>query len=162
MKINGKKKVTLNYTVKDESMNVVDQGDNVKFIIGVGSLLPQFEKNLEGLDVSDEKEFVLEPAQAYGEYNLAYIQKVPLKNFNENERAMLKVGKTLQMYTPEGTPMIAKVKEITDTDVTFDFNHPLAGKKLTFNVKILNVEEPTKGEIEHGHVHDSEHHHHEE
>ncbi len=144
MKIEGKKEVTMNYSVKDENGTVVDHGDNVKFVVGAGSLLPHFEENLNGMSEGDKKEFVLKPNEAYGEYKLELIQKVPRSKFNDQENELLVKGKTLQMYTKDGMPLIATVKEVDDKDVTFDFNHPLAGKTLTFNVEIVKVSEPTQ------------------
>ncbi len=63
-------------------------------------------------------------------------------------------------HTPDGKPVPFVIREVRDEDVTIDFNHPLAGKNLKFDVELVDVRDATKEELEHGHVHGPDGHHH--
>jgi peptidylprolyl isomerase len=90
------------------------------------------------MEVGEEKELRLEPAQAYGEYSEARIDTVSRDLVQANMMEM-EIGKIFVVQTPHGQQMHAKIIDLTDDEVTFDLNHPLAGKALTFRIKVVEV-----------------------
>ena len=160
MKVENNKKVTIEYTAMDENGNVFDTNvgkEPLKIIVGAENVVPGFEKNLIGMEENEEKEFDVSPEEGYGPYMPELVKEVEKERIPNSEN--LEKGMFVQLQSQEGYPVIAFVKDVTDKTVTFDLNHPFAGKSLHFKVKVLNVEEPTKEELLHGHVHDGTHHH---
>ncbi len=156
-KISRNKVVKIAYELFDADTGEKIEESQYSYIHGTGTMIPALEKELEGLGVGDEKEVVLEAKDAYGEYNMDLVQQVPLDAFG---------GETPQentvyyAQTPEGEVLPFTVKKVEGDNVTIDMNHPLAGKKLKFRVKVLEVRDATAEELEHGHVHEDGHGHH--
>ncbi|MEM4500098.1 MAG: peptidylprolyl isomerase [Candidatus Woesearchaeota archaeon] len=146
MKVDKNTKVKAQYELwVDEQM--IDSSDDAELFVGFNMLIPGFETRILGLQENEETEFDVPPEEGFGQYKLELIQSVPLNQFSEKERAMLVKGKVLQLYA-RGVPLIAVVKDVTPTDVVFDFNHPLAGKTLHYKVKIISIEPITKEEVD--------------
>lgn len=152
MKINNGKVVSFHYTLKDNEGQVLDQsGDNPLFYLhGHKNIIPGLESALEGKGANDELTVTVQPKDAYGEIEPQLVQDIPRAEFPDNES--LEVGMQFQMDTPNG-PAIIMVKNLTDSVITVDGNHPLAGTTLNFEVKVANVREASAEELEHGHVH---------
>ena len=112
------------------------------FIVGKGQMIPGFEEELMGAVKGDKKTFELEPERAYGEHDPEGVQKVPKDQFPPD----IQVGMVLAAEMENGQQIPLKVVEITDEEVTIDFNHMLAGKGLTFEVEIMDVNEQPKKE----------------
>lgn len=147
MKINGKKHVGLAYTLTLDSGEEVDRsepGRPLEFICGVGQIIPGLEKELDGRDAGESFQVVVEAEDGYGPYNESAVQDIPRTAFPE--KLDLEVGMVFQAHGPHG-PTTIRVKEIKEDVVVGDFNHPLAGQRLNFDVEIISVREPTDEEL---------------
>jgi len=110
----------------------------MSFIVGTGQLISGFENGVLNMTVGEEKTLKLSPDEAYGEYNEEYLVPVP-KSDLENASIVPEIGKQV------GTLMgVATIVDITDSNVTLDFNSPLAGKNLTFDVTVVSIEKASK------------------
>lgn len=155
MIIEDKTTVTLTYEVRPESKEgqVADKADEsnpLKFICGIGLMLPAFESNIKGKKAGDEFEFHLTNEEAYGAYYEEAVFDVPKKIFEVESKfndEMVKVGVYIPMMDNQGNQRNGKVVEIKEDNVTMDFNHPLAGAELYFSGKILSVTETTEEEL---------------
>ena len=108
-----------------------------KLVMGDGSLTANFEKCLLGLAQGDEKSFELAPEDAFGQPNPDNIYHVDRTKFSAEAPAQ--VGAIIAFTQPDGTELPGVVREVHGQSVTIDFNHPLAGQHLTFEVEILEV-----------------------
>ncbi len=166
MEIKANTVVKMHYkgTLEDGSVFDTSEGrEALEFIYGVGMIIPGLEEGLQGLKVGDKKKVENIPAEkAYGQRQDEAMQEMPKDQLPEEIRSQVQPGMQLAAQGPHGVVpvVVADVKEDT---VVMDFNHPLAGKSLTFEVEITEVREATPEELSHGHVHgpDGHHHHHE-
>lgn len=145
MEIGPNTYVTLDYTVhteKDEFVDSSEYNGPLEFIYGEGAILEVLEKELEGLTVGDEKTIKLKPAEAYGDYDKEAVTQLPRDKFPEEQE--IKKDMEFIAQLPDGEERVVKVKEISDQGVTLDFNHPLAGKTLKFNVFVQEVREASE------------------
>lgn len=155
------KVITINYTLKDKEGNLLDSTDNggpFSFITGNMQVLPGLEEALVSMIIGSKKNIKLAAADAYGEYDENAIQKVNRSLFPEE--AELETGMTYFAHSPEGQHFQFVITKIENDDITVNFNHPLAGKNLEFDVELLDVRDATPEEISHGHVHGPGGHHH--
>ena len=120
-------------TVFDSSM--VEGRDPLTATLGQGQLISGFESGLIDMSVGDTKEVQIDPSDAYGEYLPNMEQEVPL----ENMPGEVSAGMQLQAQTEMG-PIILTVKEVKESTVVLDANHPLAGKKLIFDLEVLEIQ----------------------
>jgi FKBP-type peptidyl-prolyl cis-trans isomerase SlyD len=153
MIIEKNKVVYMHYTLKDSDGETIDSsagGEPLPFIQGLGNIIPGLEKELEGKKVGDKVTAVIPAEQGYGEVSDTLVQLIPLASFPDKDQVVMNA--TFQLQTPEG-PVTATVKSIDGDDVKLDFNHPLAGVELHFDVEVTEVREPTEEETAHGHVH---------
>jgi FKBP-type peptidyl-prolyl cis-trans isomerase SlpA len=139
-KITQNSTVTVNYTGKLEDGTIFDTSlaegrEPLKAKLGEGQLIPGFESGLIDMGIGESKTVEIEPTEAYGEYNDSLIIEVSKDQVPENVEA----GMMLQTFGPMG-PSIVKVLEIKDDVVAIDANHPLAGKKLIFELEVVGVE----------------------
>lgn len=144
MKIQNNAFVAVQYTLSLDSGEVVDRsepGDPLTFLAGAGHIIPGFEKNLEGMAVGDSKKFTLEPADGYGERSDDMLLEVPLNRFPDEVE--IKAGMTF--HGPGGRTF--NVTAVKGEVVTVDANHPLAGERLHFDVKVETVREPTEEDM---------------
>ena len=134
--------------------------DPLTFIIGHGQMIPGFETNIEGAKIGEKRTFTLTADEAYGEREDAALMKIPRSEFAQlEEGAKLEVGMTL-VATMQHGPAPFNITELTDDEVTADFNHKLAGEALTFEVEIIELRDASVEELSHGHVHGPGGHHH--
>lgn len=146
--------VFFNYTLTDSEGNTLDQspeGQPLAYLHGHSNIIPGLEKQLEGKNAGDKLVAVVEPAEAYGEYQEAAVQEVPREQFQGVED--IQVGMQFQAQADNGQAMMVAVTAVSDDIITIDANHPLAGKQLTFDVEITEVREGSEEEIAHGHIH---------
>ena len=140
-------KVKVHYTGKLDNNFVFDSSKAVEgndkfgtdrepleFTVGEGMLIPGFENSVIGLNVGDKKTIELNPEDAYGDLRDDLINEVPRENLPEG----VEVGQTLQAQTEQG-PIMVVVKELNETTAKIDANHPLAGKKLFFELEVVEV-----------------------
>ncbi|MGJ1204015.1 FKBP-type peptidyl-prolyl cis-trans isomerase [Sphingobacterium lactis] len=158
MAVENNNVVTLNYvlhTIEDNGEKTfVEQttAENpLTFLYGVGMMLPKFEENIAGLNVGDKKSFELEATDAYGERDDRAIAQLPADMFKET--GLPPVGEVLPLQDNQGNQFRAVVVEVTPEAVVADLNHPMAGKKLNFDIEILASREATPEELSHGHAH---------
>lgn len=114
----------------------VEGREPIEFKVGDGNLIPGFETGVVGMAVGDSKKVVIESEDAYGDYVEELCFTVPLGNLPEG----VTEGTVLQVMTPNG-PAFAKVVELNENDAKVDHNHMLAGKRLTFEIEVVNIEE---------------------
>lgn len=139
IRINHDTEVTLHFTLKLPGGDVVDSTLGkapATFKVGDGSLLPGFESSLFGLKAGDQRTFEIEPERGFGPGSPQNIQTVPRNQFNEME---LEPGLLVIFKDAAGGEMPGVVKTIHESIVEVDFNHPLAGKIITFEVEIIEV-----------------------
>ncbi len=130
--------------------------DPMVFLYGTGSMIPKFEAEIAGKKVGDKAEFGILAAEAYGELDEKAKVKLPIDLFKVEgavDMEMLKIGNVLPMQDGDGNRMDGTVIDVTETEVSMDFNHPMAGIDLFFEIEITDVREATKEELEHGHAH---------
>ena len=108
----------------------------LEYTQGTGQIIPGLEKALIGLKVGDKKSVDIEPKEAYGEINPQARRRIPKTSLQDIEK--LKVGDVVGASSG-GQSFRAIISEIGATEVELDFNHPLAGKKLHFDVEIVAV-----------------------
>ena len=145
--------VKFNYTLKDDEGNILDQspeGQPLAYLHGHSNIIPGLEQQLEGKSAGERVNAVVEPVDGYGEYQELAVQKVPRDNFQGVED--IQAGMQFQSEAG-GQVMLVTVTDVNDEEVTVDANHPLAGKRLTFDVEIQEVRAATEDELNHGHVH---------
>jgi len=137
-------KVTVEYEGKLEDGTVFDSskhGDHshpLEFVVGSGNLIKGFDENVVGMKKDEEKEFEIMPEDAYGSYREELKQDVPREILPKDPEP--KEGMSLIMKTPEGGQFPVKISKVEKDTVTIDLNHPLAGKKLYFKVKVIEIE----------------------
>lgn len=146
--------VAIDYTLTDAEGQVLDSSEGrgpLSYLHGAGNIIPGLERALEGKAEGEKVQVEVPPEEGYGQRDDNLIQKVPKKLFAET--AEPEPGMQFQAQSPQGTQLLTVV-EVEDEQVTVDANHPLAGKKLNFDVAVVNVREATDDELEHGHVHE--------
>lgn len=151
--------VSMEYTLKVDGV-VADSSEGhepLEYLHGAGNIIPGLEREMTGMAVGDSKDVMVSAVEGYGEQDESAFMDVPRDQF-PNEIPM-KVGTELQVQNKAGQPMFARIDEVNDTNVRLNFNHPLAGKDLYFNVKVVGLREATSEEKEHGHAHGPSHHH---
>jgi FKBP-type peptidyl-prolyl cis-trans isomerase SlpA len=131
--------VTLHFAIKLENGDVVDSTFDKQpatFNVGDGSLLPGFETVLYGLKSGDQRSLSIAPEQGFGQPNPQNVQMLPRSQFAAME---LSEGLLVIFNDAANAELPGVVKAFDDNQVTIDFNHPLSGKNLTFDVEIIEV-----------------------
>ena len=142
-RISNGKLISIEYTLTLDDKKVIDSnvgGQPLDFTQGSHQIIPGLETALEGMKVGESKQVTVAPEQAYGPVNPKAIQEVQIDKIPEEAR---KVGSQLQAKSPDGRMVHPRVVEVKEKVVMLDFNHPLAGKKLFFDVKILDIKAET-------------------
>lgn len=145
--------VTLDYKliVEDEMLESTEDGEPILFIQGIGQIIPGLENALYGMEVGDQKTVIVQPEDAYGEYDPESLQEAKKEEFSEE--IPLDVGTFLDLDDDEGDILSAQIIAAEEDTVTLDFNHPLAGKTLTFEITLTDLRPASEEELDHGHVH---------
>jgi FKBP-type peptidyl-prolyl cis-trans isomerase 2 len=136
--------VSFDYTLTDETGQVVDTSKGkapLLYVHGQGQIIPGLEKELTGMTVGGEKKVTVKPEDAYGPVDPAAFREVPKEALPAEA---LKIGTMLLAQGPGGQGVPVRVHEIKETTVVMDFNHPLAGKTLSFDVKITGIKDSGK------------------
>lgn len=114
-----------------------DRGETLSFQVGSGQVVKGFDDALLGMSVGDTKTIQLTPENAYGDPVQEAIQEVPMSSFPEGTE--LTEGVTIIGQNGQGQQMMGRVVGLTDTTATIDFNHPLAGKNLNFEIELVSI-----------------------
>ena len=141
--ISDGKTISLEYTLTLEDKKVLDTnvgGDPLNFTQGSHQIIPGLETALEGMKVGESKQVTVNAEQGYGPINPKAVQEVPIDKIPEEAR---KIGAQLQGKDAQGRMVQARVSEVKEQVVMLDYNHPLAGKTLLFDVKILDIQTAT-------------------
>ncbi|WP_272008576.1 FKBP-type peptidyl-prolyl cis-trans isomerase [Roseovarius sp. ZX-A-9] len=132
--------VHIHYTGTLADGTVFDSSDGrepLKFEVGSGQIIPGLDTALPGMSLGDKKVVEVAADDAYGQPDPAALQQVPREGIPAD--IPLDLGTQLQVQTPEGQAMPVTVVEVTDTHVTLDANHFLAGKDLTFAIELVAI-----------------------
>ena len=132
--------VSLQYSLSEEDGKLIESNkgkDPLKYTHGSKQIVPGLEKELTGMKVGGEKRVKVKPEDAYGVVNSKAFQEVPKEQIPANG---LKVGATLAAKGPHGQEIPVRIHEIKEKTVVLDLNHPMAGKTLLFDIKILDVQ----------------------
>jgi peptidylprolyl isomerase len=134
----------VHYTGKLEDGTIFDSSDGrqpLEFQVGNGQVIPGFDQAIEGMELHEEKKFLLKSADAYGPTREDLKQDFPLDILGGKEVA---VGQELWFKSPQG-PVPGKILSVEPSTITVDFNHPLAGRDLEFSVKLVGISDsPTQ------------------
>ncbi len=146
--------VRFDYVLRLDDGSEIDrsaENDPLPYLHGSNNIIPGLEKAMSGLGIGDEKRVMVQPAEGYGEYNPANKQIVPItafpKGFNIEE------GENVQIDDEAtGKAVTASIESVLTDKVVLDLNHPLAGEKLFFSVKVVDIRGATKEELANGQV----------
>lgn len=151
--------VALTYELYDTDGVLVEKTDApVEYLHGgYAGIFPVVERELDGKDVGDTCRVLLEPDDAFGEYDAGLVHLEARDKFPDN----LAIGMQFEGESQEsGEKLVYTVTDISDEKVVVDGNHPLAGRTLRFDCTVTAVRAATNDEITHGHVHGAHGHHH--
>lgn len=145
--------IAFNYVLKNTQGDLIDASEPnqpMPFLTGRGQIIPGLESEIINLTEGDKKVISVPAAQAYGEVRADMVMEVPKEELAH--LADLQVGSHLQLQLGEGVKIVT-VSKISDSHVTLDGNHPLAGTDLVFDIEVALVREATADEVLHGHAH---------
>ena len=153
--------VRLDYTLTLGGGEVYDSSEEsgpLDYLQGHGQLIPGLEQALYDMAVGDEKDVVVTPDLAYGEYDPEAVQELPRDMFPPEME--LESGMAIDLYDEDAEEELeATVEDVDDDTVVVNFNHPLAGETLNFHVRIVGIRPATPEELDHGHAHADGHSH---
>jgi peptidylprolyl isomerase len=132
--------VQVNYTGKLEDGTIFDSSEGrepLEFTLGADQMIPGFEKAILGMKVGETKTFTIPAKEAYGNHRDDLVMEIPRAELPENLNPQ--VGQQLQSTRSDGMIIVVTVIEVSDTKITVDANHPLAGKDLTFEVELVSI-----------------------
>lgn len=152
--------VLMEYTlhVDNQEIDSSKGQDPLQFLVGHGNIISGLEREMIGMQVGDSKDVVIQPVDGYGEFDEEAFMSVPRGAFPKD--IPVEEGTELTVRDDAGQARYARIDAIDGDNVTLNFNHPLAGDELHFSVKVVGLREPTEEELEHGHVHQGDGHHH--
>ena len=138
---NKNDKVKVEYIGKLDDGSVFDEskeGKPLEFVVGIGQMIPGFDKAVEGMKLNEEKTFTLTPEEAYGKRDTNYVKDFPRESFPPDANPA--VGTVIGVTSSSGGKRPVKILNVTDKVITVDLNHPLAGENITFSIKVVSIE----------------------
>lgn len=145
------KVIGIEYTLKDaktgEQLDTNVGQTPLEFVSGKGQIIKGLEDKLVNMSANEEADVLVEAKDGYGEYNEEAVQTLPKEQFAGIE---LSEGMSLYGQGEHGETIQVVVKSFDDTNVTIDYNHPMAGKTLMFSVAILSLRDATEEEVQSG------------
>lgn len=137
--------VAMNYTLTDDEGELIDSSQQpLVYLHGHGNIIPGLEEALEGAESGQQRSVVVEAAEAYGEVDPGAIVSIPSDTVPEGVE--LTPGMVVMADTPSG-PVQLTVREVNEDNIVVDGNHPLAGKRLHFEVEIVEVRAASHAEL---------------
>jgi FKBP-type peptidyl-prolyl cis-trans isomerase SlyD len=152
--------VSLEYRLHLGDGKIIDEsdpGEPLVYLHGYEEIVPGLEKALEGKKAGESLKVEVSPEEGYGEYDPEGVEEVPREDFPPDME--LEAGGIVSATDDDGEEVDFLVKEVRPKTVVVDFNHPLAGKTLHFEVTVREVRAATAEELEHGHAHAPGHEH---
>lgn len=145
--------VTLDYTltVDGEVVDTSEGNEPIQFIQGQEHIVKGLERELYGMSVGESKSVVVDPENGYGDFEPEAGMEISKEEFPAD--FPVQPGVELQLQNQEGEIVNARIDSVGDDSVRLDFNHPLAGKDLHFEVEVVDLRQATDEEVDHGHVH---------
>ncbi|MFQ5658095.1 MAG: peptidylprolyl isomerase [Candidatus Methylomirabilales bacterium] len=140
MKARQRDKVRVHYKGTLEDGTVFDSSEGrepLEFEVGAGQVIEGFEKGVMGMKEGEEKQLSLPPEKAYGPHREDRVGKLPKEQVPDPN---VQPGSSIQVQTKEGGLIQAKVLQVEEDGVVVDINHPLAGKTLNFEVRLVGLE----------------------
>ena len=153
LKVDDRQVVSMDYTLRVDG-EIVDSSEGQKpleFLQGVGNIIPGLEQELYEMEIGQSKQVVVAAVDGYGEFQAEAVVNVPKSEFPE--QIPVEIGTELQVRGQNGETLYGRISKIEDDNVELNFNHPLAGKELHFDVTITALREASDEELLHGHVH---------
>lgn len=144
MKAEKGSKVKVEYEGKFENGTVFDSSNKtgksvpLEFVVGEGKVVKGFDEAVLGMEEGEEKEFKILPEDGYGKIRDDLKQEIPKTNLPQDKEP--EKGMVLMLSNPKGQQFPAIIDEVKETTIVLDLNHPLAGKKLFFKIKLLSIE----------------------
>jgi FKBP-type peptidyl-prolyl cis-trans isomerase 2 len=141
MKAEEGKIVTIHYTLKLENGRIFESTEYeppMSYTHGSGEIVSGMEKGIEGMEVGESKSFVVKPKDGYGEVTLDSLLTVPREHVPQEAR---EVGSEVTAMGPKGQQITGIVYEVRENTLVVDFNHPLAGVDLYFDVSVISIED---------------------
>ncbi len=148
-----KRVLAFNYVLKGPTGEILDQSEKnqpLPFLEGSGQILPKLEEQILDMKEGDKKNVKLSPADAYGDIRDNMFMEVPKEELAHLPE--LAIGVHLRLELGEGAHIV-RITKVSDSHVTLDGNHPLAGQPLEFDIEMSLVREATAEELQHGHPH---------
>ena len=160
MKIADNHVVTLNYTLTDNEGEIIDQAQDSSFVYlhGAHNIISGLENALTGKSVGDALSVKVSPEDGYGVRDDSRVEDVPREMFPDDQE--ITAGMVFHAEGPDGESITVTVVSADGDTVKIDSNHALAGIDLNFEVEVMGIREAEQVEIDHGHVHGPEGHHH--
>jgi len=153
--------VSFHYTLKNKNGEVLDSSNDsspLTFLEGTGQIIPGLERAMLLLSVGDKREITVPAKDAYGEHDANLKLEVPVEQFPKDHG--LKMGDMFRAGPSEEESRVFQVIGLSETHVSLDGNHPLAGQDLFFSVEVTAARPATQEEMSHGHAHGPGGHHH--
>lgn len=150
--------VSMDYTLRVDG-KMVDSSEGhapLEYLHGAANIIPGLEREMEGMAIGDSKTVIVAAQDGYGEEDEEAFLEAPRSNFPAD--MPLKPGVEMELKGPDDHPMYARIERVEGETVVLNMNHPLAGKELHFDVKVVGLRDATGEEKEHGHVHGGHHH----
>lgn len=133
--------VKVHYTGKFDDGEIFDSsegGEPLAFTVGAGQVIPGFDQALLGMQIGETKNVVIPADEAYGEREDGLVQTIRRDQFRLGDVEPV-VGMALEMRTPDGQGIPMVITDVTETSVTLDANHPLAGETLHFALQLVEI-----------------------
>ena len=134
-------RVKVHYTGSLNDGTIFDKSkeeEPLEFTVGSGQVIPGFDKAVEGMKLNEEKKVTLKTEDTYGKRDETAIREFPKSSLPENFKP--EKGMVIRLQNQTGRAIPGRITDITENNITIDLNHPLAGKDLTFNIKVIGIE----------------------
>ena len=155
MKIQKDNVVQIHYTLRLADGEVIDSTKGeppFPYLHGADNIVPGLEAALEGRTVGARLSITVPPAEGFGEYDEEFVHEIPLDSFTEE--VDLAEGDEIFLLNEHDEEVPGIIEQIKNESIIVNYNHPLAGERLTFDVEVVDIRAATEEELAHGHAHD--------